>query len=221
LALGRCVPSSIPKVPARCHGGKTRSMHPGWIDLEHLKGVGGWEGVRWECLVGLWVGHGGGLGVGGQGRVVWTHLGGSRTTRQCSSMWVRPAEGSMGGFGVSWVSTMAGGAGCQERSRWVSRRSGEGLTFARPLRIWGRAGSPGCHSLCALGWFGLGGERWVGLVRWCQGVPWGVGCGRAVRSPLGALTLSRYVSTLSMEVFLTLLDSSVSLATSHMSCTLG
>ena len=51
-------------------------MHPGWMGLEHLKGVGGLEGVGWECFVGIRVGQGGGLGEGGQGRVVWTHLGG-------------------------------------------------------------------------------------------------------------------------------------------------
>ena len=68
-----------------------------------MGGKGGIGGVR--------VGQGGGLGEGGQGRVVWPHLGGSRTTRQCSSTGVRPAGGKLGGFGVSWVSAMAGGAG--------------------------------------------------------------------------------------------------------------
>jgi len=38
-------------------------------------------------------------------------MGGSQTTRQCSSTGARPAGGKVGGFGVSWVSVIAGGAG--------------------------------------------------------------------------------------------------------------
>jgi len=91
------------------------------------------------------------------GRAGWCGLTleGSRTTRQCSSMWVRPAGGSLGGFGVSSVSAMAGVAGCQERSRWACPE------------LWGRT-----HLCTAFEDLGAGWDPWVSCTV-CLGVVWG------------------------------------------------
>jgi len=116
LRCGREPPT--PKVHPRFHGGQTCSMHPGWMVLEHLEGGGGWKGVGRWVLVGERAGHRGvreRVPRAGRGR---THSGGSRTTRQGSTTGVGPVGGRWGGFGVSWMSAMAGGAGCKEGSRW-------------------------------------------------------------------------------------------------------
>ena len=63
----------MPKVLARCHGGQTCSMHPGWMGLEHLKGGGGWEGVGRGGKGGI---GGGKVGASWRGRRKWAGEGG-------------------------------------------------------------------------------------------------------------------------------------------------
>ncbi len=75
MALGRWVPSLIPKVPPRCHGGQKWSIYPGWMGLGHLSGGGGVGGGGKGGIGGVRVGQGGGLGECGQGRVVLDSLG--------------------------------------------------------------------------------------------------------------------------------------------------
>lgn len=65
-------------------------------------------------------------------------MGGSRSTRQSSSTGVRPAGGRVGGFGVSCVSGMTGGAGWKVAVVGVCRgRSWETILVGDPWWIAG------------------------------------------------------------------------------------
>ena len=144
-------------------------MHPGWMALEHLEGVGGWVVVERWVGVGKRAGHGGEwerVPRAGRGR---THSGGSRTTRQGSTTGVGPVEGRWGGFGVSWVSAMAGGAGCKDGVVVVSRSSGGDSPLHGHGGVGDTLGPRGVICYMPVGDARVGGVGCVGLVRCCRG----------------------------------------------------